>query len=61
MAKRLLDKRQKNRGLLPGKGNVSVCSTKRPSTKDLTLDNLKKTAVTGVQLRAERARTNVCA
>ena len=38
---------------------VSVCPTKRPSTKDLTSNNLKKTAVTGVQFGAESASSFV--
>jgi hypothetical protein len=46
MVKRLLDKTQKNRGLLPGKGKISVFPPKHPSSKDLSSNNLKKTALT---------------
>jgi len=54
-----IGKTQRYCGLLPGKGMVSVRPTKRPSTKDLSSNNLKKTAVTSVQFGVESASSFV--
>jgi hypothetical protein len=59
MVKRLLDKRQRNGGLLPGKDNISVCPPKHPFSTNFSSNNQKKTALTGVQLRAERTSSNL--